>query len=234
MTRSCLVGLLVVCFASGCPSYGPSVSNGTIDVHYKGAATKEDAQKLANYLVGTWGAAPHRRTVQLVKEGDTYQFRMVVKKEFQKDDVIMKKLAFDAARISRDVFNGAPVELQACDEHLTTLRSIPPRADVRYGLTEKKIELFYANPADKEDADRLTKYLATIIDGNALISFKMARRGDVVEVHMVSDPNILDQPGLIQALQTDRKAIAANGVPGKTVELHLCNDTFDVIRVLKD
>ncbi|MFO0866202.1 MAG: hypothetical protein U0744_16400 [Gemmataceae bacterium] len=234
MTRFWLAGLLVVSLVSGCSSYGPNVSSGTIDVHYKGKATKEEAQKLANYLIGAWGDAPHRRTVQLVKEGDAYQFRMVVKKEFQKDDGTMKKLAFDAARISRDVFDGAPVELHACDEHLATLRAIPPRGDVRYGVAEKKVEVFYSTPTDKEDAARLAKYLTTIIDGNAIISFKLARRGDVVEVHMVSDPNVLGQPGLIDALQNDRKAIAMNAFPGKTVELHLCDGTFDAIRVLKD
>jgi hypothetical protein len=234
MARIGLAGLFVICLASGCSSYGPSVSAGSIDVHYVGKATKDEAQKLGNYLIRSWGEAPNRRTVQLAKNDDGYQFRMVVKKEFQKDEVIMKKLAFDAARISRDVFNGAPVELQACDEHLVTLRSIPPREDVRYGFTEKNVEVFYAAPADKEDAERLTKYLATIINANAVVSFKLARRGDVVEVHMVSDPNILGEPGLIDALQTDRRAIAANAFPRRTVELHLCNDTFDVVRVLKD
>jgi len=220
---------------AGCGfNYGPKESQGTIDVYYVDGATKAEAERVAAYLQKAWGEAPARRTVQLKKDGDTYQFRMVIKKEFQNDEPTLKKLAFDGARISRETLDSAPVDVHACDTYLTTLKVVPMRPDVRYSLVQNTIEVFYPSPTDKDDADRLAKYLAKITNNKSPISFKLARRDKVVEIHMVTNQEALKNPELVAALQHDRKAINDNVFPGQIVELHLCDDVFNVVQVLKE
>src|SRR5437899_2989339 len=104
------LSLLVI---SGC-GHGSKVQHGNIEVFYTQGATKAEAERLGAYLVKAWSNPSNRRSVQLKKSGDGYQFRMVVKKEFQGNLAALKGLEFDAARISRDVFDGAAVEVHAC------------------------------------------------------------------------------------------------------------------------
>jgi hypothetical protein len=226
------LGLLLVGM-SGCGGYGPKVQHGNIDVHYTEGATQAEADRLGNYLAKAWGDSGGRRTVQLKKTADGYQFRMVIKPEFQKDQQTLKQLQFDGARISRDVFDGAAVELHACDDHLKTLEVFPPRADVRYGVVQGNAEVYYCDKADKADAQRLAEYLAKVLaTAPAQASFKLARRGAIVEVHMVFKQDLVNDPAVIAALQKDRNDIAVNVFNGSTVELHLCDPVFDVVKVI--
>jgi hypothetical protein len=115
--------------------------------------------------------------------------RIVVKKEYQGDKGKPRRLEFDAARVSRDVFAGAAVELHACDEYLRTVLAIPPRADVRYGVVAGNAEVFFATDVERRDAMRLADYLAGELVGQpGLITFKLARRDATVEVSMVVNP----------------------------------------------
>jgi hypothetical protein len=111
-----------------------------------------------------------------------------------------------------------------------TLKVIPQRADIRYGLVEGKVEVFFAAESDKQDAQRLARFMANKVVANA--GFKLARRPEVVEVHMV----VKKRPETEMEVADMRRVlngIAANVFPGVTVELHLCNETLDVLQVLK-
>lgn len=229
-----MMAALVLFAVGGCGKHGPKTSHGTVDVHFTDGVTKAEADTVGDYLRRTWGEAPFRRTVQLKKKDDGYVFRMVVKKEFLTDEATLNKLAFDAARISRDALGSAPVELHACDANLETVKVIPPRPDVRYSVVDRKVEVFYPAKTDKDDAEKLAKYLTAIMGNEAIVSFKLARRDKVNEVHMVTNPEALKQPEIIEALKKDRKAIADNAFKGQPTELHLCDDVFNTVLVLKE
>jgi hypothetical protein len=174
--------------------------------------------------------------VQLRKTAVGYQFRMPIKKEFQNDQKVLQALRFEGARISRDVFDGAAIEVHACDQHLNTLKTFPPRPDVRYGVVDGKIEVFFAADVKKADAQQLAKYLATGLGGEpapAQITFKLARRGAIWEVHMVVGQEVLQDPAVIADLHQARNDIAVNVFKGGSVEMHLCDNLLNVVRVLK-
>jgi membrane associated rhomboid family serine protease len=182
--------------------FGSSVQHGDIEVFYTEGATKTEADRLGAYLVKAYGPSTGRRSVQLKKTTDGYLFRMVVKKEIQKDPKTLKQLEFDGARISRDVFDGAAVEVHACDEHLKTLMKFPPRPDIRYGVVEGKVEVFFAAGVDKRDAQRLAKYLSGLFkDAPAQVSFKLAQRGGIKEIYMVGKQEMLKDPAVISDLR---------------------------------
>ncbi len=220
-------------FSMGC-GYGSKVDHGNIEVYYTDGATKEEADRLGAYLLKTWQSPADRRSVQIRKAGDGYQFRMVVKKEFQNDERTLKSLELEGARISRDVFNGAAVEAHACDERLKTLKTFPPRADIRYGLVDGKLEVFFADSGDKADAERLAKHLIRESDKQApQVTFKLAKRDSVVEVHMVVQPEAIKNPAIIAGWRQARNDLATNVFKNAVVELHLCDEFLNVLQVLK-
>ena len=159
---------------------------------------------------------------------------MVVKKEFQQDAAMLANLQFDAARISRNVFNGAAVELHVCDETLKTLKVLPPRTDVRYGIVDHKVEVFYGSPDDKADAERLLKYVVDLIGGaESEQSLKFARRDGVIEVHMVIKPGLDKDPAFKTALQQDARNMSSEVFGGKPVEIHMCDERLNVLGVVR-
>jgi membrane associated rhomboid family serine protease len=213
---------------------GPQVKHGNLEVFYTNGATKAEADRLAAYLVKEWGVTPTTISVQLKKAGEGYQFRMVVKKDSQKDPNAQKQLEILGAMISRDVFEGAPIEVHACDEYLKTLKAFPPRPDIRYGVVEGKVEVYFAADVSKADAQRFAKYIASVHGiVPSQLSFKLANRGPIVEVHMVIRPEVLNDPAVIADLRRLRNDIAANVFPNATVEMHLCDQFLNVARVLQ-
>jgi hypothetical protein len=213
--------------------HGRKVQHGNFEIFYTAGATRAEADRFGSYLVKTWGAPANRGSVQLKKTVDGYQCRVVIKKEFQHDAKALQGLAFDGARISRDVFDGAPVEVHACDERLKTLQVFPQRADLHHRVVEGKVEVFFAAPVEKEGAQCLAKYLTRVVgDAPGPIPFKLARRGAVVEVYAFVPAEMLNDPAVIAEFQQDRQEIAADVFPGATVEMHLCDEFLNVVQVL--
>lgn len=116
--------LLVVGLA--CQGYGTKLMFNGGELYYTSNVTEADAKKLGDYLVKEGFFDGKTKTVQLDKEGSTYQFRMVVQPEKQNDEATMALMKTFAGQVSADVFGNAPTELHVCDEHLKTLRVIKP------------------------------------------------------------------------------------------------------------
>lgn len=207
------------------------IQQGNVEVYYSKGATKPDAERLAAYLTRTLSPTS-QITVKVTKAAEGFQFHIVIKQEFQHDEEMLKQLVFDGARMSRDVFDGTPVEVIVCDDHLKPLRSMPPRADLRHGLVEGKIELFYSAEINQADAQRLASHMSKVFPGGQGL-LKLAQRGDVKEVHLAFLQEILKDPAVIAELSKIRSSISTEVFPDTEVELHLCDAQFDVIHVLK-
>lgn len=98
------------------------------ELYYTSQVTKQEAQKLGECLVEQDFFDGKEKSVQLDKEGETYVFRAVVKKELQENiannatlDPVFK---FIALGMSVNVFGGSPVEIHLCDGSFKTLRVI--------------------------------------------------------------------------------------------------------------
>lgn len=214
--------------------HGEKVQQGAVEVYYANGATKEEANRLGAYLAKTWGPRSDRANVQLTKTRDGFQIRMVIKKESLNDGNLQNVLEFQGARISRDVFNGASVDLNACDENFNTQKMFPHRPDARYGLVAGKAEVFFSADVNAEDAQRFADYLGTNLkEGPALVSYKLAKRGGIFEIHVAVRPDALNDPASISALRQDLDIFAGKVFRGSQVEMHLCDTKFNVVQVLK-
>lgn len=116
-----LTGLML-----GCSSYGTKLEFNGSQVFYTKNVTEAEAKKLGDYLVkGEFFSDQNKGTVQLDKSGDTYQFRMVVKEGVAIDDKLVALFKTVATELSKNVFNGAKVEIHLCDSNLKTLKVVP-------------------------------------------------------------------------------------------------------------
>ena len=107
--------------------YGNEIkfSNGG-QLFYKNSVEKADAERLAEYLKKSGWDTGNAKTVQLNKNGDTFEFRMVIKKGIDHDEQYLANAKVMAIELSQNVFNGSKAEIHMCDEKLETIRVVVP------------------------------------------------------------------------------------------------------------
>ena len=121
-----MVLAILLAFGLACNQYGEKLEYNGGELYYTKNVTEAEAKKLGEYLVKQEFFDGKEKTIQLDKNGGTYQFRMVVMKEKQDDEASMEIFKAFAEQMSADVFNNAPVELHVCNEKLETLKVVKP------------------------------------------------------------------------------------------------------------
>jgi hypothetical protein len=96
------------------------------ELYYTSTVDSKEANRLGNYLIKAEYFDGVPKTVQLNKVDRTYQVRCVVKKGIDTDPKFVEGFRQMGAEISREVFDGARVEVHMCDEYLKTLRVLTP------------------------------------------------------------------------------------------------------------
>ncbi len=117
---SCLATVLML----GCNSYGTKLEYGKGELYYTKNVTEAEAKKLGDYLTKIKFYEGDGKTAQLDKSGDTYQFRLVVKEGLDKDEKYIAAGQEAAVEFSKNVFDGAKVEVHLCDNQLKTLKVV--------------------------------------------------------------------------------------------------------------
>jgi hypothetical protein len=106
--------------------HGKKVELDHVDLYYTSAISVAEAWKLGDYLDRKYKDLDRRISVQITKEGKTYQYRMVVKKGIDRDEEHIPGFKAEALLLSLLVFKGADVEVHLCDDQLNTLRVVIP------------------------------------------------------------------------------------------------------------
>ena len=92
---------------------------------YTSEVSEEQARKLGDYLLKNgFFKKDNPGTVQITKEDDLYQFRMVVKGGKTQDVEFLKIAGIFAAQLSRDIFDNEMVEMHLCDKNFETIQSV--------------------------------------------------------------------------------------------------------------
>lgn len=121
-----IVFILFLACITGCNMYGEKLQYNKTELYYTEKASKEDAEKLGEFLVRTEFADDTPKSIQLSKTEDgNYLFRMVVKKDFAEKESYHTILQFYAQQLSDSVFNGKPVDVDVCDDTFETLKHLP-------------------------------------------------------------------------------------------------------------
>jgi len=109
----------------GAANYGTLLKVTQSDLYYTSAVSKADAERLGRFLVESKTCGEKQISMQLTKSGSTLQFRLVVNPGVDKDGNKIATMQAMGALLSAQVFGGAPLEVQLCDDHFRTLRVVP-------------------------------------------------------------------------------------------------------------
>lgn len=118
--------VILMLFIIACNSYGEKLTFKGTDVYYTESISKDEAEKLGNYLVSSKFADGKEKSVQITKDetSGNFVFRMVTKPEAAKDSTYNFIFKFMAMQLSDSVFNKAKVDFHVCDNTFKTLKVI--------------------------------------------------------------------------------------------------------------
>ena len=116
---------MIVFMMQSCFKRGNKLTYNEGELYFTEQVQKSDAEKLGKYLLNEGFFNGEKRTVQINKNGKTWEFRMVVKKGTETDDQYINLFGFFSLQLSKAVFNNEPVDIHLCNEKLETLKVIP-------------------------------------------------------------------------------------------------------------
>jgi len=109
----------------GCNHYGKERICKGFQIYYTPEITDTELNALENYLDEIGFGDGNPKTVQITKSGNTYEFRMVIKKGIEQDQEYCNAAKAMTVELSSKVFNGGNVDVHFCDDHLQTIRVFP-------------------------------------------------------------------------------------------------------------
>lgn len=125
----CIALLALALVLAGCTNYGTKLEFNKGELYYTDKVTEAEAQKLGKFLVDASFFNGDEKSVQLTKEGETYQVRYPIKEGFEKDANYEKTAAFFGAALSKELFDNKPVEIHMTDDALKTIKVVKMDAD---------------------------------------------------------------------------------------------------------
>lgn len=224
----------IILFIVSCNPYGKKKEFGSIEIYYKKGVSVEEVEKLGNYLKNNGWDDGETKTVQLLRSGDIYQVKVVVKKGIDQDPEYISLFRIVANELSYKVFDGKTVEMHMCDENLKTLKIVEM---INYGqlLTFDNIELYYTDKVTKEDAENLGKFLleSGFNNSEGTKTVQLTKEGKTYQFRMVVLEGY-DQDEYYEEIAREFAGYISNYVfDGKPVEMHLCNDYLETLKVVK-
>jgi hypothetical protein len=106
-------------------SWGNRLKYDGSTLFYTSSIPEAKARELGDYLMDLgFFQKDNPGTVQITKDGDTYQFRMVVKEDAGLDKEFLTAVALFSAHISQDIFGGQSLETHLCDDRFKTLEVV--------------------------------------------------------------------------------------------------------------
>ena len=121
--RLCALTMLVALFA--CNRYGQEKTFQNVRLFYTDNIEESEADSLGEYLIRSGFAQGESKTIQLDREKQVYQFRIVVKDTLLENEDYLTMARLFGWRLSSEVFDDRAVEMHFCDKELETQKVIP-------------------------------------------------------------------------------------------------------------
>jgi hypothetical protein len=227
--RLIIAALLLMFAFYGCKNLGKEKVFDGVQLYHTGGVSDTLANTLGNYLISSQFADGRAKTVQVTKTGDTYHFRFVVKDNAEKDSSITQSTRYFASLLSADVFNGAPVRVEMCDDLMNTIKTF---ASVELGKKKivDSVELYHTAAITDAQADSLGSYLvATHFANGKAKTAQIAKSGGTYQFRFVVNPGVEKDPDYIKNSKVYGADISAGVFGGAPVELDLCDKYLNTI-----
>ncbi len=220
---------LILTLISGCNNYGTEKTFDGVELYHTDKVTAAEADKLGQYLVDQKFADGSGKSVQLTKSGNVYQFRFVVKDGIDKDAAYAKTIKFFGSMLSAQVFDGAPAEVQLCDDHFTTLKTIP--AD-NYGKEKifNGLSLLHTPNITDVEVDSLGNFLVSskFADGKQRITI-ITKVANVYQFKFAVKPGMEKSTDYLKEVKVFAAQISTGAFHGALTEIVLCDDDLNAL-----
>ncbi|MCH2195544.1 hypothetical protein [Kordia sp.] len=229
MMRKTGILLLLLTLIAACTNYGEKkVFDGT-EIYYKDGVTEVEADKLGESLMDSGFTNGELKSVQFLKEGDKYIFKMVVKEQFLEDNSLSHVFKFFPREISE--YMDLSIDLHLCDSHFNTLQ-IHTLQDAHKSIMAKATEIRYTNKVVPHDVEKLKDYL--IENGFADDEIKkvvvLDRENMNYIFKLVIDKRRLEHEGTLSLLTLLKGQLSKNVFSGLPVKIHMCDDLMNTLK----
>ena len=119
-----VLSFLLVTIFIGCGDHGTLLEFNGGELYYTSVVSEREAYRLGEFLVDSEFFDGELKTVQIDKTGNTYEFKMVIKKGIDKDEEFIQIAKIFSNKLSENVFDGYDVDIHMCDEYLNTIRVV--------------------------------------------------------------------------------------------------------------
>ena len=216
--------LALLCVSSiGCgPNFGEKLVIRETEIYYKDGATKADAQRLGELLEKLTFIDGNRKSVQLLKRDDVWEFRMAVGKVAD-SEVIKQKMKLYCLELSGGCFDGETVEVHICNQKLESKSVVKGLRGKRHQL-EKSV-YYYEDVTLEQVLDFSAIPYATQLDPGVEMSYHLSQSGDVIEIrvkHPAVENMQLARPANDAAVATSNRVFS-----GKQVDVLICDQLFN-------
>lgn len=237
--KSFILSLVAAIVLAACTNHGEKVSKDYLDVYYKNGVTKEQAQKALDYFFPKWkdeGEKTKPKSIQLTKNSDTINFRMVANMEVMNK---MDEQVFYVSgnELSAELFNGSPVNVVLTNDKFETIRSYSYKKmevpDYGEKINSGLIELYIKGGFNRAQATTLAKYLEQSINPKETISFQIStdEKGDYL-LRMVTKPEKATTLSDSE-LEAMAESVSENVFTGSPVIFQLTNNKFEPIKTVE-
>lgn len=228
-----LFGLLQVCrgvgLLAGGNDYGTRLEFNHAELYYTPAVSREDAERLGTFLVEQKYFAGNRLSVQLTKEGQTFKVRNVMQPGFDKNDAYVTLTATFGAQISRQVFQGEPLDMEMCDAHFKTVRVVPAAAVLKHNHGR----LCYAVPVSAGEAKQVSEILVRECSfGSAEATVALSNDGQAVHILLSVRPGVEKDHSYDAGFRAIGASMSEEAFHGAPVEVTLCDKQLKPLRVI--
>jgi len=213
----------------GCNNWGKEKDYNGVELYHTSSVTDAEADKLGNYLVTQKFADGTKKTVQITKSGNTYQFRFVLKDNVALAPALESTMSSLAGSLSGDVFNGAPVEIQACDEHLETKKTYQAST----ATSEKNfngVQLLHTRDITDAEVDALGNYLVRekFATGDTK-TVQLAKSGSTYQFRFVVKPGLDKDTTFVRHCSEFASQLSRDLYSGNPVEVQLCDNRMNTL-----
>ncbi|QHI36846.1 hypothetical protein IMCC3317_22160 [Kordia antarctica] len=224
--------LSVIALLASCANYGEKkMFNGT-EVYYKDGITEAQADKLGESLVSSGFADGNGKSVQFVKEGENYIFKMVIKEESIDDKSLESVFNIFPKELSE--YMGFPVDLHLCDDSFNTLR-VHKLEDAQKTIMAKATEVRYTKNVTLDEAEKLKDFLIEFgfSDNENRKTVALDKEGTAYIFKMVLDKSRMEDKNTIGLLTMFKDELSKNVFDNQPVRVHMCDELMNTIRVIE-
>lgn len=232
--RKFLILSITLLFIS-CSNYGEKITFNGTDVYYKDGATKEEAEKLGNYLVESgFSNKDKKKSVQLIRDSDSNNliFRMVVGQGVADDssnDFIFKTFATNLSKL----FDNQPIDVHLCSNTFET-QKIYEFEDVPKSIYANATQILYTHNVKLDEVNKLKDYLIkSEFADQTPKTIEFDKKDDTYLFRMVVKEGFDKVDSNSTILKFFGQNISKEAFNNAPLIVHMCNDKLETLRIIE-